>query len=108
MSSRQRAPQPLSSPNYSKAAPASTRSQRPGSRTSRAGAAAPESAGLVASGDLGSPKVRLEPRSPELHSRIAELAYRFYEERGRQSGFELDDRLAAERVVLSDRDSQAE
>jgi hypothetical protein len=44
-------------------------------------------------------------RVPEKHteeanpSRIAELAYRLYEERGRQAGHELEDWLEAERRV---------
>ena len=32
----------------------------------------------------------------ESHSRIARLAYQFYEERGRQDGHDLDDWLRAE------------
>ena len=37
---------------------------------------------------------------PQVRQRIAELAYRIYEGRGRQPGHELEDWLEAERRVL--------
>ena len=37
---------------------------------------------------------------PQVRQRIADLAYRLYEERGRQPGHELEDWLEAERRVL--------
>jgi hypothetical protein len=41
------------------------------------------------------------PSPAELHRHISRLAYEFYVRRGRLSGHELDDWLAAERIVLS-------
>ena len=40
---------------------------------------------------------------PQVRQRIAELAYQLYEQRGRQSGCELEDWLEAERRVLGKR-----
>ena len=37
---------------------------------------------------------------PQVKRQIAELAYRLYEERGRQPGRELEDWLEAERKIL--------
>ena len=37
---------------------------------------------------------------PQVRQRIAELAYRLYEQRGRQPGRELDDWLEAERRIF--------
>lgn len=37
----------------------------------------------------------------DIHSRIAALAYQFYEQRGRGDGHEVEDWLAAEQRVLA-------
>jgi hypothetical protein len=44
---------------------------------------------------------RISPAA-DLHERIAELAYTFYEQRGGQPGSPIDDWLAAERQILSE------
>lgn len=44
--------------------------------------------------------VRQELSFVELHRRISEVAYEFYLRRGRAHGHDLDDWLAAERIVL--------
>ena len=38
--------------------------------------------------------------APEVQQKIAEIAYFLYEERGKESGHELEDWLEAERIVL--------
>ncbi len=42
-----------------------------------------------------------------LHDEIAEIAYELYESRGRIHGFDLDDWLAAERIILAGHAGQA-
>ncbi len=40
---------------------------------------------------------------PETQQKIAEIAYRLYEERGKEPGHELEDWLEAERIILGKR-----
>ena len=40
---------------------------------------------------------------PQVKKQIAELAYRLYEERGKEPGHELDDWLEAERRILGNK-----
>ena len=37
--------------------------------------------------------------APEVQQKVADLAYRFYEERGKEPGRELEDWFKAERVI---------
>src|SRR5512143_4023125 len=58
------------------------------------------------SGDDQAPKRVSEKHEPENRSSVAELAYRLYEERGRQDGHHLEDWLEAERPIAATMDQE--
>jgi hypothetical protein len=76
---------------------ASLPSATPDPNTARAQAAEPKSAPVATRSDSRSVVDRRD-----LHHRIAELAYFYYEQRGYASGYELQDWLEAERIILAE------
>lgn len=70
----------------------------PGSRQKvRAGSSSGHDAGPRSSGLSGT------GLSEDVHARIAALAYRLYEQRGREDGHEMEDWLDAEQRILAGR-----